>query len=48
MSGGHLLCADRSGTKTHCSDGENVAEAANAGRESCKALGKNKKVDIKY
>ena len=27
MSGGHLLCADRSGTKTHCGDVENVAEA---------------------
>ena len=27
MSGGHLLCADRSGTKTHCGDVENVAGA---------------------
>mgnify|MGYP001851301808 CR=1 FL=1 len=27
MSGGHLLCADRSGTKTHCGGVENVAEA---------------------
>ena len=26
MSGGHLLCADRSGTKTHCGGMENVAE----------------------
>ena len=27
MSGGHLLCADRSGTKTHCGGAEDVAEA---------------------
>ena len=38
MSGGHLLCADRSGTKTHCGDVENVAEATPAaGGESSKA-----------
>ena len=28
MSSGHLLCADRSGTKTYCGDMKNVAEAA--------------------
>ncbi|HIX67016.1 MAG TPA: hypothetical protein H9735_02670 [Candidatus Anaerostipes excrementavium] len=27
MSGGHLLCADRSGTKTHCGGVKNVAKA---------------------
>ncbi len=43
MSGGHLLCADRSGTKTHCGDGENVAEAARRRRRILQSFGKKQK-----
>ena len=32
MSGGHLLCADRSGTKTHCDGAENVVKIGFGGR----------------